>query len=74
MSVKKLIISGFGLLLVLISIITVKGYLSVESASRGFVAYEQLANDAIMLPICAQSCFRKVFLPMNILFQVQKKL
>ncbi|MGF1721965.1 methyl-accepting chemotaxis protein [Vibrio kyushuensis] len=46
MSVRKLIISGFGLLLVIISVITVKGYLSVENASLGFVSYQELADDA----------------------------
>lgn len=46
MSVRKLIISGFGLLLVIITVITVKGYLSVENASEGFVSYQELADDA----------------------------
>lgn len=46
MSVKTRIVSGFLLLLVLLGVIIVQAYLSLERASLGFVSYQRLARDA----------------------------
>ena len=46
MSVKTRIVSGFLLLLVLLGIIIVQAYLSLDLASHGFVSYQELARDA----------------------------
>ncbi len=46
MSVKTRIVCGFLLLLLLLGVIIVQAYLSLERASQGFVTYQELARDA----------------------------
>ena len=46
MSVKTRIVCGFLLLLLLLGVIIVQAYLSLERTSQGFVSYQELARDA----------------------------